>query len=302
MLVSRNANVWAKNEHESTPLHYAAVEGTPQVVEALIAVARSQGGAPDVAKFVNCSPAKVYNRHLDAYGRRVPLGSAAESGFPEVVSVLLAAGAQIEAAGEDGRTALWLACRYSRVEVSRLLLLHSADASAKDSAKASVLQAATVTCCEELVVMLLRHGVPDVNDTSGSPLRDAVKAGKRAVVEALLTHGAAVHPKALDCENEGAAAADKKMPLHAACEKGDEYVVKLLVRSRADPSLSDAAGLTAFDLLRRRGLGDRQIVALLSSPTSGNDADGGTGGALGDNTLTNACNSVSGVDTKEVIS
>lgn len=33
----------------------------------------------------------------------------------------------------------------------------------------------------------------DVNKTSGSPLFDAVKANKKSVVEALLTHGAAVN-------------------------------------------------------------------------------------------------------------
>merc|ERR1719331_1422460 len=62
----------------------------------------------------------------------------------------------------------------------------------------------------------------------------------------------------------------------AACEKGDEHFVALLVRARADPLLSDAAGLTAFDLLRRRGFPDGQIVQLLNPPVVAGDA-GSTG-------------------------
>lgn len=130
----------------------------------------------------------------------------------------------------------------------------------------SVLGAATAGgCSEELVAAILAHGI-DVNATAGSPLRDAVKSSKKAVVEALLTHGAAVN---------GTAASGGATALHAACERGDEYLVQLLVRSRADPSFTDVSGLTAFDLLRRRGLSDGKIVALLSPPASGDD--GGTG-------------------------
>jgi len=90
-----------------------------------------------------------------------------------------------------------------------------------------VLGAALVGCNEDLVLALLSHGVGDVNDTAGLPLRDAVKSGQRLVIEALLTHGALLRDA-----KDGEAAT----PLHAACEKGDEYIVSLLVRARADPS------------------------------------------------------------------
>jgi len=270
-LITQKANVCAKNEHNATPMHYAAVEGLHDVVEALLACVRPEGDT-EVVKIVNCGHVKVYNRHLDAYAKRTPLSSAAESGFAELAGVLLAAGAVLEDADEDGRTALWLAARHSRLAVVRLLLQHGADPGLKDANGASVLEAAMVGCNEDLVLALLGKGIADVNDTAGSPLRDAVRSGKRAVVEALLTHGASVELK------PGSVGS---MPLHAACEKGDEYLVGLLVRARADPSLSDAAGLTAFDLLRRRKLTDGQIVQLLSPPAGVGGADGSTG-ATGD--------------------
>mmetsp|Transcript_40678 Transcript_40678/g.75632 ORF Transcript_40678/g.75632 Transcript_40678/m.75632 type:complete len:407 (+) Transcript_40678:147-1367(+) len=264
-LIAQKANVLAKNEHGATPMHYAVVEGLLNVVEALIANARGEGTSDYTSKLVNCGLARVYNRHLDAYAMRTPLISAAESGFAEIVSTLLACGADVEAPDPDGRTALWQSCRHSRIAVAKQLLQQGADSGVKDSKGTSVLEAATNGCSEELVLALLAHGVGDVNDTSGSPLRDAVKAGKRGIAEALLTHGAAV-----DCKS----GLTGGTPLHAACENKDEYLVSLLVRARADPSVSDTAGLTAFDLLRRRGLPDGQIVPLLSPPQ---ESTGGTG-------------------------
>lgn len=272
-LIARNANVVAKNEHGATPLHYAAVEGSLDVVNALLEAGQT-ADSKCVLEMANPAPAKVYNRHLDAYGQRTPLASAAESGFTEVCERLLAAGARPDDQEEEGRSPLWLACRHSKVAVAKLLFMHhGADTSRKDHSGVSVLAAATAGGCnEELVLALLTHGVGDVNDTAGSPLRDAVKASKRSVAEALITHGASVHSTSV---TDGATA------LHAACEKGDEHLVALLVRSRANPSLGDAKGLTAFDLLRRRGMTDGNIVALLSPPTGTDQDDGGTGGASG---------------------
>lgn len=267
-LIAQRANIAAKNENAGTPLHYAAVEGLTGVVDALIEAARSQGSEKDVAALVNCGFAKIYNRHLDSYVLRAPLAAAAESGFQVAVESLLEAGAAVDAAGEDGRTALWAASRQSKTPVVKALLRRSANVNAKDATGVSVLEAATASCGEDTVLALLNHGVADVNDTAGSALRDAVRAGRRSVVEALLTQGASVHPK----PGPGGA-----MPLHVACEKGDEHLVSLLVRNRADPEIKDVSGRKAFDLLRKRGLPDAHILNLLSPPSE-RAGDGGTGG------------------------
>ncbi|CAJ1335405.1 unnamed protein product [Effrenium voratum] len=261
-LIARGADVFARNEHGATPLHYASVEGCLDVTAALLEAAPTG----EAERLVNCGMVKVYNRHLDAYGERTPLASAAESGFQGVAELLLTHGAKADEADEDGRTPLWLAARHGKSGAAKLLLAHGVDISHRDKDGVSVLGAATSgTCNEELVLALLAQGL-DVNKTAGSPLRDAVKSNKKGVVESLLTHGANVNST-----SSGATA------LHAACERGDEYLVHLLVRSRADPSINDESGATAFDLLRRRGLPDGKIVAMLSPPTS--DDDGGTGSA-----------------------
>jgi ankyrin repeat protein len=271
-LIERKAKVHARNEHGGCALHYAAIEGQLTVVEALLEAARAEGKNDDAVKeFVNCEAAKLYNRHLDVYSVRTPVAAAAESGFAAVVSKLLKEGASVDAAGDDQRTPLWLACRQSHTEVARRLLKAGANASAKASDGMSLLEAATIGCKEELVRTLLNHGVGDVNSTSGSPLRNAVKTESQGTVEALLTHGAIVNPKGED----GVA----YTPLHAACELGDEYIVGLLMKHGADPSIKDKAGLTAFDLLRKRHFSDAQIVALLS-PTENRESTGATGDTM----------------------
>ncbi|CAK8995773.1 Putative ankyrin repeat protein MM_0045 [Durusdinium trenchii] len=233
-------DVFARNEHRATALHYSSVEGCLEVSKALL----SKVEEGERSKLVNCGMAKVYNRHLDCYGERTPLAAAAESGFEDSTALLLAAGATFEA-DDEGRTPLWLAARHGRVEVVQVLLKHGADASQQDQSGVSVLNANTGggRCHEDLISLLLSANV-DVNQTSGSPLCDAVKGNKKQVVEALLTHGASTNmPNA-----SGTTA------LHAACERGDESLVQLLVRFRADPGAANAAGSTPQELLRRRGL------------------------------------------------
>lgn len=265
-LLARGANVFAQNEHGATALHYSSVEGSLEVTKAILDSASSE-----VEKLVNSGAAKVYNRHLDCYGERTPLAAAAESGFEDSVALLLSAGARLDEADGDGRTALWLAARHSRLGVAQVLLKHGADAGHCDKEGTSVLGAATAAgnrCNDDLVLALLAVNGLDVNKTSGSPLFDAVKANKKSVAEALLTHGA----------NANTPGPGGRTALHAACERGDEYLVQLLVRSRADPSIADAQGFTAFDLLRRRGLPDGKILAMFNLPAQ-SESDGGTGSA-----------------------
>lgn len=104
-----------------------------------------------------------------------------------------------------------------------------------------------------------------MNDTVGSPLREAVRAGHQHLVETLLAHGAKVQPETLKGQS---------MPLHIACERGDEQCVALLVQAHADPSLVDAHGATAIALLRRRGLLESRIASLLALQEAA--ADGST--------------------------
>ena len=82
----------ARDDHDNTPLHQAAVHGHLEVCKTLLAT------EPALAKAVN-------------NGRNSALHLAAWAGFDEVCRLLLSAGADVNARGGDGFTPLHFACR-----------------------------------------------------------------------------------------------------------------------------------------------------------------------------------------------
>ena len=69
-----------------------------------------------------------------AADRSAALAAAAAKGQTEQVRALLDGGADIEAAGKDGRTPLMLAAQHGHQETVRLLLAHGAKTEARDAA------------------------------------------------------------------------------------------------------------------------------------------------------------------------
>jgi ankyrin repeat protein len=58
-----------------------------------------------------------------------PINLAAEGGYPKVIQLLLAAGANVDAPEDEGQTALMLAADRGHMEVVQLLLRSGADKS-----------------------------------------------------------------------------------------------------------------------------------------------------------------------------
>lgn len=308
-LLEASADPLASNEFGVRASHYAAMENMPKVMESLLLRASSQQGtedseegSPAVSELVNCPAAKLYNRHLDTYVLRTPLGSAAENGFLEMVRLLLRHDAKVDAAapdpeevvdgaGEDsssgqimvgGKTPLWLACRRSHFGVVQELLRAKAAAGAKSEKGVSPLEAACLESKSEPLVRALLEAGADVNDTAGCPLKLAVLKENHQVVERLLTNGADVH-RSSGKDGDG--------PLHAACQGMDEHLVRLLLQRKADPDAKDKQGRSAFDVLARLGGGANDITPLEAllrkgrravAPGDGSadtaDGTGGTGG------------------------
>ncbi len=65
---------------------------------------------------------------------QAPLAGVAYKGLTEVATMLLDAGAAIDAAGPDGRTPLMMAAAFDRTEMVRLLLARGARRDARDAA------------------------------------------------------------------------------------------------------------------------------------------------------------------------
>lgn len=96
-----------------------------------------------------------------------PLMKASHDGHSDVVRLLVAANARLDATNADGNNALWLACVGNHLDVIDLLVESGID-------------------------------VNNRNDNGATPLMYAASSGKAALVERLLAKGADITPETLD--------------------------------------------------------------------------------------------------------
>lgn len=120
-----------------------------------------------------------------------PLHEAAMMNRPDLVALLLANKADVNAKGEKGVTVLHEAAVAGRMNVVELLLAHNADVDAREDDGATPLFAAVVGGHRDVVGMLVAHKA-DVNarDKKGNtPLFYAAAMGHEDVAELLRKHG-----------------------------------------------------------------------------------------------------------------
>lgn len=182
--------VLSKDKYGYTPLHWAALAGHKDVAELILA-----NGA-DVNAISN--KGRIPWREGELNGRKVvvlldsncgcaPLHIAALNGHKDVVELLLAKGADVNA--NKGRTPLHSAAGHK--EIMELLLLHGADVNAKASNGETPLHYAARRGEANLAKLLLAHGA-DINVKSNkgyTPLYVADREGHKDVVELLRQHG-----------------------------------------------------------------------------------------------------------------
>jgi ankyrin repeat protein len=170
----------------------------------------------------------------------------------EVVKVLLANGADINAKSKDGRTAL-MAAAYGDAKITKLLLDRGADVRTKTEDGHTALLSAVMAGSADAVKMLLDKGA-DVNALSESNmssetcLMHAAGSGQEAIVKLLLENGADVNAKT---KHGGTA-------LLPACNSGQVEIVKMLLDKGADVN---SGGGTA--LLYASEKGHTDVVKML---------------------------------------
>ena len=138
------------------------------------------------------------------------------------VRALLEYGAQVDARGGDGRTALHRGAQSGDLDLIGTLLEYGADANAMDREGNTPLVTAirSKTKQREAAIAALLAGGADPNVQMGSetPLHKIARDNDRSLAEVLLAHGA----------NGGAADTRGRSPLVVAERKGHEEVVELL--------------------------------------------------------------------------
>jgi len=176
--------------------------------------------------------------------------TAAAAGEADAVRAALDAGADIEARGSEGMTALVAATKANHVDAARILIEAGADVNAKDDIQDSAYLYAGARGHDEILVLTLEHGadLKSTNRFGGTALIPASERGLLATVEILLEAG--VDPNHVNNLNWTA--------LHEAIVLGDgspRYVdvVRALLDGGADAGIPDGDGVLPVDLAASRG-------------------------------------------------
>ena len=183
---------------------------------------------------------------------------AASEGHAVLVRTLLDRGAPINAANDRGGTALMYSSTAGDLPTVELLLARGASVNARAANGWTALSLAAARGFEGVVATLLAHDAdPNIADIYGwTPLMRAVEQNRPPVVRVLLA-AKRVNTNARD-ENGHSA-------LHHAAVQGFTEIARLLLEHGADVQVRDRAGRTPAMLATAQG--HRAIVELINRAT-----------------------------------
>lgn len=274
LLLHAGANFNARDTLKNTALHNAAENGQTAMVELLLAAGANINALDISHRTALCSAAKYgrpavvelllangMNIHAtDKYGmttlhlavdsswRRHVAGDSVYNAMAQAlrtVTVLLAAGADINTSCSDGRTALHEATRCNAVEMVKLLVDEGALITA-DSNGMTALHEASSDGRADIVTELLTGGAPiEERISSGSPRLYNLSSlnFRRRVREAVDT-------------------SQKLTALHLAVKRRQVEVVRILVAHGAEFDSSSEDG-TPLEIARREG--NAEIIEMLEA-------------------------------------
>ena len=230
LLLSRGADVNARVTTGGIALHTAVDNGFQAVAETLL---RQHANV---------------NAHFPTANREeTPLHLAVKKSYPNLASLLLKYGADINATNSDGRTPLFHAINFSRPELVQKLLTAGANPNLQSAEGRTPLSYAAEQGNSEMIQMLLAAKADPNAGTLNLPLLMSVRQGNLKACELLLAGGASpshtgmVHwgvPHFLfNFPRNG-----PYSPLEIAVTQRNPDAVRLLLARQADPNTTNASG------------------------------------------------------------
>lgn len=263
--IEEGANVNARGVDGKAPLHLAAMQGNPDIVQLLIDheadinIATSLRGTDQERKF---------------NGQRTPLHWACDRGHESCVRLLVGNGADINANNYTNRTPLQEALMRGHVSISKFLLESGASVDSHDNEGWTPLHQAASSGKEVGVISLLLDKGSDIeaktsrtnfwNQSSSceaTPLFLAAGNGHKTIVKALMDRGA--DPRCRNTIGE--------MPIHVACWRGFASTVKLMLDAGIDIEEKDLT-YDETPLLKAASSGQAHVLKLLLDRGANMDA------------------------------
>lgn len=251
VLLSANAYVGAKSYPSDTEnagvtalMLAAAIGSVPVVLELLKSGAKADmtdvSGQTPLAYAATAGQLGAARVLLAAGAVPTPdaVNNAAITNHPELLQAMIAAGADVNAKGEGGRTPLMEAVLRSYPQVVALLLRAGADPRQKDDEGLDIVSYAALAT-PQIVGLLLDNKLDPKGRQAQMLLQTEVTAGKLQAVRVLLFHG--TPPDGLLDEKS-------RTDLMIAAKNGYADIAGALLAAGADRSLKDASGKTALEL------------------------------------------------------
>ena len=260
VLIDAGADIEAKEEKGRSPLHNAGLSGALYVVKVLVeagadvCVTDNKGdtclilasylGHTETVRYL-VGLKGVDMKHVDSIGCTA-LSHAVVRNHPDVVQVLIDAGADIETRGNHDRTPLVVASQCGNLRVVKMLVKAGAGVCVTDNQGRMCLTLAAASGRTETVRHLAGLKEVDVNhvDSTGcTALRHAAAGNHADVLEVLIDAGADIETR----DNHD------RTPLLVASQCGNLRVVKMLVKAGADVCVTDNEGDTCLTLAAASG-------------------------------------------------
>jgi ankyrin repeat protein len=185
--------VFSKDKYGYAPLHWAALAGHKDVADLLLSkradVNAKSNGRHTPMGFGNYEK-KMLLVLLQAY-YYTPLHLAVANGHKDIIELLLANNAEINAGDKYGFTSLHWAAQNNSKDMAELLIANKADINAKDKYAITPLHKAAALGHKDMVEFLLAHrAAVNAEDKFGHTPLNCAEGGRHSdVVEMLRQHG-----------------------------------------------------------------------------------------------------------------